>query len=174
MNYLLRQKIFRPPVARDAYVAHTTERTFPGGEWVEVQPEGEAEVAEAPGRDPEGSGFESRTPLSTALTIIGSTKTPEDVAQFVLEHSPSSVILGRLPSGRGAESDIAKLLKQLDVNVHEVEHDPDLFGKTDVNVEQVMSYDLTSPVLLVGSGTRVKQARSFLDRANWRREVIEL
>ncbi len=164
MNYLLRQKIFRPPVARDVYVAHTTERTFPGDEWVEVHPEGEAEVVEAPGCEP--GTLEGSSPSS--LSLIGDTKDLEVATKFVLELAPETVIVGRLPSGRGTESKIAAHLEEAGINVTYVDSAPA------VNVEAVMSYDLTSPVLLVGSGTRVKQAKSWLGRANWNREVHAL
>jgi hypothetical protein len=167
-KYILRTKIFRPLVNREVYTLQTTEQVFPGGEWVEEAPR---ETAPAPIAPVE----EGVAPPSSNLTIIGDTKKHlEDVLEYVYHHTPDRVIVGRLPSGRGAESTVAAYLLAHEVEVVYVDHDPDLYGKSDVNVEQVMSYDLTSPVLLVGNGTRVKTAKSWLARAEWDREVITL
>lgn len=59
-------KLFRPVAERREYARHL-KSAFPSGYWVEDH-EGEAEVAEVPGCEPGGSGFESRTPPH--LTVI--------------------------------------------------------------------------------------------------------
>lgn len=159
-----KQKIFRPVVAREVYTRQAIESAWPSGDWVEETPEVEAEVVEVPGRDPGGTGFESQTPLSNNLTIIGDLKDLTTALLLVGELSPDQVIVGRLPSGRGAESKISKAL----------EGDQEVVHVDSPLVEAVMSHDIASPVLLLGNGTRVKEARSWLGRANWNREVHEL
>lgn len=171
---LLKPKFFHPLVPREEIVAQTLERTFPDGQWVEDAPpvdplEGEAEVVEAPGCEP--GTLEGSSPSS--LSLIGSTKDSAALVNALHEHVPpnGSVILGRLPSGRGAESEAAKVAEEQGFPVIYVDAEK---GFENVNVEAVLSYDLTSPVLLLGNGTRVKQARSWLGRAEWGREVYTL
>lgn len=174
---LKRPRTARPLISREDYTLRQLKQVFPEGEWVDEQVrEKEAEVAEAPGCDPGGRGFESLPSPSNDLTVIGDMKDLEPVYDAVGRLRPDRVILGRLPSARGAEANISKMLAACgwQGEVVHVDHDPDVFGKADCNVEQVLSYDLTSPVLLVGNGTRVKQARSWLKRAEWGREVIEV
>jgi hypothetical protein len=103
-----------------------------------------------------------------SLTIIGGTKYDEDELNEYLDglHEETGLIVG---DGRGAE------VKAVDIwgSARIVQVDPDVYGKNarKVNVEQVLSYDPSSPLLLVGSGERVKQAEAWLKRANWPREV---
>lgn len=171
---ILLLRLFRP-VDREAYTQRSLERAFPSGEWVEDLPPRPTSTERQPhttGRDP---GVESG-PAGNNLTVIGSAKDLEPVYDEIGRRRPDKVILGRLKSGRGAESEIAKMLEGCGFSgeVVEVETDPDLYGKADVNVDLVMSYDLTSPVLLVGNNARVKKARSWLGRAEWGREIVEL
>ena len=104
------------------------------------------------------------------VTVIGGQKYDPDAfcdatARFLLR----PFVVG---CGRGIESDLAKS----DGDTVVVQVDPDLFGKNarKVNVEQVLCFAPDSPLLLVGDGTRVKQARAWLDRTKSKREVIEL
>lgn len=184
-----RAKFFRPLQSREAYTQRNLERAFPTGEWAEESPQATESAGSPTGsssgrpeRQPhttgDSPGVESR-PADTpsTLTIVGNGKDLEPVYDEIGRRRPDRVILGRTSSGRGAESEIAKMLEACgwQGEVVEVETDPDVFGKASgVNVEQVMSYDLTSPVLLVGTGSRVKQARSWLGRARWGREVVTL
>lgn len=105
------------------------------------------------------------------LTVIGGTKYDEDaLASHIRNLPPSTTVITGV--GRGAEAFTA----QLETNCFVVEKRDDLYGKkaTTMNVEQVLSLDPTSPLLLVGTGERVKKAKEWLKRANWGREVIEL
>jgi RNase H-fold protein (predicted Holliday junction resolvase) len=163
-NYILRSKIFRPIVPDEVYALQTTEQAFPGGEWVE-EPPVVIETTVAPASEAFVSGVKALAAPSSNITICGDTKDLEPLLELLEGEAPDTVVVGRLPSGRGAESKAAKALEEHGVEVHYV--DSPL-------VEAVMSYDLTSPVILLGSGGRVKEARSWLARANWGRKVIQL
>ena len=145
---------------------------FPGGEWVDEPHEKEAEVVEVAGRDPVGRGFESLPSLS--LTVIGGAN--DALRVLLTERAPARVILGTTFNGRGGEAAAAKLAEELGIEVETIRPDADLFGAkaADVNVEQVLGADFASPLVLVGKGVRVKQARGWLARARWPREVVEL
>jgi hypothetical protein len=103
-----------------------------------------------------------------SISIIGGTKYDEDALANHIEGLPQGtwIVVG---DGRGAEKRATELAQ---LNVH-LPPRPDVYGKSarKVNVEQVLSWDPTSPVLLVGNGERVKQAEAWLKRANWGREV---
>lgn len=183
-SYILKTKIFRPVLSREGYALQSIESAFPSGDWVEVEALQESPVAPgrqvAPGSREAQAGedgvLEGSIPKPPILTVIGDTNELEDVGAFVESAQYESVIVGRLPSGRGAESKIAAHLEQLDIDVVYIDADKEQFGKdaNDVNVEQVLTHDITSPVLLLGNGARVKQAKSWLERAKWPREVHTL
>lgn len=191
---ILRNKIFRPLQPPEAYTRQAISSAFPGGEWVE-EPDGAGRAGLPQGATPglpparEGAAEESagemispgdkpdsRVPPCPSITIIGDTKDLDALMELLEEHAPDEVILGRLPSGRGAESKIAAHLRELGTTVIEVETTEDVFGAkaSDVNVEAVLTHDIHSPLLILGNGTRAKAARSWLGRANWPREVITL
>lgn len=165
------KKHFRPVVPREEYICRSIESAWPTGEWVEE------DRSVGPGQTGSGLSAEgvpcpgdedAHTP---SLTIIGGTKYDEDALKEHLRNLPphTTVITG---VGRGAEAFTA----QVETNCFVVEKREDLYGKkaTSLNVEQVLSLDPTSPLLLVGTGERVKQAKSWLARAKWGREVIEI
>ena len=116
------------PLSREAYTQRSIERTWPSGEWVELEGPSDGEA------EPDvGSQLGSRP---SSITVIGGTKYDEDALAYWLSQNDVDIITG---VGRGAESSLE--------NVTRIEPG-DLPRK--VNVEQVLSYDLTSPVLLVG------------------------
>jgi hypothetical protein len=169
-------KIPKPvhPVSRENYVLTQIEKTFPGGEWVDGTPqEEEAEVAEVPGCEPGGRGFESLTPLS--VTVIGGTKYDADALEAQLAELPHgwSVISG---GNRGAEKAALEIAERLGLTPVRVDVDRELFGAkaTDVHVEQVLGTELHSKLIIAGNGVRPKQAKSWLNRAKWPREVVTL
>lgn len=166
------------PKTREEYTLEQLAKHFPDGEWVTPQ-EGEAEVVDALGRDPSGTGFESPTPLSVA--VIGGTKYDAASLLGYMRELPkgTTVYVG---AGRGVESDLVKNSHELPLQFVLVDVDEERFGKhaRKVNVPEVLIQDLASPIILVGSGERVKQAQSWLkmvegqrDEAN-RRKVVEL
>jgi hypothetical protein len=158
---------FKPVVPREQYTLTAVRRAFPSGEW--VQDRGEI-VPPSLGLAGESSEITEPPSAQAVLTIIGGTKYDEDaLAVFAREHKTTCFIVG---GGRGAESVLAK--EAWDVEV--IAPDPDRYGKSarKVNVEQVLCVDLDSPLLLVGSGERVKQAKDWLKRTRSKREVIEL
>ena len=165
---LKRPRTVRPSVSREEYLLRNMMRAFPGGEWVDSTPEEEAEVAEAPGCEPGGRGFESLTPLSVAL--IGGQKYDAESVQAYLASLPAGTTV-YVGAGRGVESDLRKA-EDCPVQVQVVDLEPDRYGKKarDVNVAQVLIQDITSPVVLVGAGERVKQARSWLKTVNDHRD----
>ena len=173
-----RKRPVRPVVSRENYALQQIEQAFPGGEWVDGAQEEEAEVVEVPGCDPGGSGFESHTPLSVAL--IGGPKYNERSVQEYLAALPTDTTV-YVGAGRGVEADLAKA-EGLSVQVEVVDLEPDRFGKLarKLNVPQVLCVDISSPVVLVGAGERVKHARSWLKTVDGlrnpenRREVVEL
>lgn len=167
-------KLFRPVAERREYARHL-KSAFPSGYWVEDH-EGEAEVAEVPGCEPGGSGFESRTPPH--LTVIGSSSTTpvqRDMLESKLRDlsSDTVVVTG---GARGAEHAAVLLARQLGLEVREIRPDKSMFGSSagKVNVEQILCDAIRSPVVLVGDGQRVKEARSWLNRASWGRDVLAL
>lgn len=178
---LKKTKLVRPTVSREDYLLRNIERAFPGGEWVDEpqEREGEAEVAEVPGCEPGGRGFESLTPPHS-VAIIGGTKYDAKSVQDYLAGLPegTTVYVG---AGRGVESDLRNA-DDCPLPVQVVDLDPDRYGRKarDVNVPEVLIQDISSPVVLVGAGTRVTQARSWLRMVNDhrdaknRREVVEL
>jgi hypothetical protein len=119
----------------------------------------------------EGVPDGSRDSASSSLTIIGGTKYDEDGLEHHLLHSDATHLI--VGAGRGAEAYAIQWWADLNGDVSYVSLEPDVYGKSarKVNVEQVLSYDPSSPLLLVGSGERVKQAEAWLKRANWPREV---
>ncbi len=151
----LRKNILKQPtVSRSEYTVRNIERAFPSGEWVE-EPAG--------GPSPAREGLDS----PPALTVIGGTKYDEAAlglffGHFFASYDPQvEIITG---AGKGVEASIEATTR--------IPNDPHLGRK--VNVEQVLCVDLDSPVLIVGSGERVKQAKSWLARTMSKREVIEL
>ena len=154
------------------------ETAFPSGEWGEELteedgPQGTAgrgeTVEDSEYCAPLGKSIEPQSSsVSPSLTIIGGTKYDEDELFLFLSSCDEHYVVG---AGRGAESEIAKTYMEGEFTVVPLE--PDVYGKNarKVNVEQVLSWDPTSPLLLVGSGERVKQAEAWLKRANWPREV---
>jgi hypothetical protein len=170
------------------------ETTFPSGEWVvevvadppprrDGQPSPEREsvagVEDSPSRSSargrpnageQGEGVEDVIAPGPSLTIIGGTKYDEDALDENLSWYDGSCEWLIVGDGRGAEKHaIASWMRRV-IHVHP-RHD--VYGKSarKVNVEAVLSYDPSSPLLLVGSGERVKQAEAWLKRANWPREV---
>ena len=176
------KKHFRPVVPREEYICRSIESAWPSGEWVEDSPDGEDEggagTESVKGGQPEVRAARESPPTdpmapgrSPSLTIIGGTKYDEDaLASHIRSLPPSTTVITGV--GRGAEAFTA----QLETNCFVVEKRDDLYGKkaTTMNVEQVLSLDPTSPLLLVGTGERVKKAKEWLKRANWGREVHEL
>lgn len=164
----------RQVLSREEYTLRQLERAFSSGEWLD-NPASSAETSLPTSRDSEvaqGNGGEEAVPGDSrdkrrpSLTIIGGTKYDEDALAYFLSQNPDTEIV--TGAGRGVESSLE--------GVTRIELSPDLFGKSarKVNVEAVLSHDPTSPLLLVGDGERVKQARAWLKRANWPREVVEL
>lgn len=155
-----------PPLPRDVYICKAVETVWPSGEWVGGVTERELSPVGAEGSLPSrlaGSG-------SRSVTLIGGTKYDQaDIYDCVRDSQAEELIVG---DGMGAEKWIAKAFDGVTV----IAPDKDRYGKLarKVNVEQVLSYAPTSPVILVGEGERVKTARSWLARANWGREVVEL
>jgi len=158
----------KPLRTKERYILDSLLSVFQGGHWVDDVPV--QEILEEPEN---GSQDVTEAYLTSSyLTVIGGQKYDK---QAVAEHlayflEPEVIIVG---GGRGVESD---LLANEHMETIHVQVDPDRFGKNarKVNVEQVLSFAPTSPLLLVGNGERVKQARAWLKRANWGREVIEL
>lgn len=158
------------PVSRENYTLHQIKQVFPGGAWVD-----EPEVSELEGE----SKLEAHgNPPSIA--IIGGTKYDSSALMEYLGGLPqgTTVYVG---AGRGVESDLAKA-DGLTVQVEVVDVNPGRFGRLarKVNVPDVLVQDISSPVVLVGAGERVKQAQSWLkmfdgqrDETN-RREVVLL
>ena len=109
-----------------------------------------------------------------SLTIIGGTKYDEDALLAFVRNIPdeTSIYVG---DGRGAEAWVCHTAPDW-ISVTKIAVDHDVYGKNarKVNVEAVLCHDPTSPLLLVGSGERVKQAEAWLKRANWGREVIRI
>ena len=164
-----------PTVSREEYTMRALEKAFPTGEWVQ-------EVREAPAvsrANGEGTMGDGRHDSPASLTIIGGTKYDEDNLEGFLSNLPeeTQVIVG---AGRGSETWAAEWWREVQFEPHnsvtKIAPDPDRYGKSarKVNVEQVLSHDLSSPVLLVGTGERVKQAKEWLKRTLSKREVIEL
>ena len=151
------------------------ERAFPTGEWV-------SESALPQGRADSREGVpvlaNAGTLAAPSLTIIGGTKYDEDELEKRLH---DLVCVANIPllvagDGRGAERFALQMGVLWGIRTNPIPVDPDRYGKLarKVNVEQVLSHDLTSPVLLVGGGERVKQAKAWLERMKLPREVIEL
>lgn len=173
-------RLFRPIIPRDEYITTSIERAWPEGEWVNDQGQnGEAHdlAPESPsGLKKVAEDSESPHPI---LTIIGGTKYDEGRLESFLSNMDERLTLVA-GDGRGAEPWCLKWWAVVQFEpwgqTHKISSDPDRFGKSarKVNVEQVLSYSPQSPVLLVGEGERVKQARAWLKRAKWGREVIEI
>ena len=149
----------------------TLSSVFRGGHWVD-EDLGRSLVGQKPNAGQGPENYEQTLYLTGSyLTVIGGQKYDEplfDNYLKALDEEISFVVGG----GRGAETWVTKN----DHNVLKIDPDPDRYGKNarKVNVEQVLSFAPTSPLLLVGEGERVKQAKAWLKRANWGREVIEL
>jgi len=155
-------------LSREEYTLRSIERAFPSGEWVEKSSL-DPERGSAPMED---RGPEGLPPLS--ITIIGGTKYDEDALESYLLHSDATHLI--VGAGQGAEADAYTWWDDLNGDITKIVPNPDVYGKNarKVNVEAVLSHDPTSPLLLVGSGERVKQAEAWLKRANWGREVIRI
>lgn len=170
---LKRPKTVRPAVSREEYLLRNMMRAFPGGEWVDSEPEDEAPSEAHDLENSAEAGCDS-PPLPPSVALIGGPKYDEQSVQAYLETLPPDTIV-YVGAGRGVEADLCRA-EDLPVSVQVLQLEPERFGKKarDVNVEQVLIQDLSSPVVLVGAGTRVKQAREWLGRAEWGREVVEL
>ena len=162
----------KPLRTKERYILDSLLSVFQGGHWVDDVPV--QEILEEPEN---GSGDLTGAYLTSSyLTVIGGQKYDRDEFRLAvaraaqLIHLPVKLVVGE---GRGIESSVAKEDPQGTVVIT---CDPDRFGKNarKVNVEQVLSFAPSSPLLLVGNGERVKAARAWLKRANWGREVIEL
>ena len=155
-KYIEARALRRQPVSREEYTLSSLERTFPTGHWVQ-----QAADSTAP------ENYEQ--PLY--VTVIGGQKYDKKLVhrRMPISDYNTKIVVG---AGRGVESDLPKEYQDVVV----VPVDQDRYGKNarKVNVEQVLSFAPTSPLLLVGNGERVKAARAWLKRANWGREVIEL
>jgi hypothetical protein len=159
---------FRPTVSKEQYTLNAVQRAWPSGEWVTSVELVASEKGESPAMQHEG-GVNGGDEAPSSLTIIGGTKYDEDLlSQHVFGDSADTLIVG---VGRGAE---AFVLEKMGAEC--IPLDPDRYGKSarKVNVEQVLCADPDSPLLLVGSGERVKQAKDWLRRTRSKREVIEL
>lgn len=163
----------RPPISREAYTLQSIEQVFPGGEWVDEPQEGEAEVVEAP-RCERGT-LEGSSPSSLSLTVIGGTKFDEGALEAVIAALPDgyTVISG---GNRGAEKFALEAAERHGLTALRIEVNKGLFGAkaNDVHVEQVLVTELESKLVIAGEGVRSKQARSWVTRASWPREVIEI
>lgn len=140
------------------------ERTFPDGQWVETD-------EHAPDQSLPGSPASTTVAERPALTVIGGTKFDEEnldayLAELTFYKPDVLLVTG---SGRGVEKHVAEIAEEHGIDIDIIETD-----SKKIEVEAVMAARVDSPVLLVGDGTRVKQARSWLARANWGREVTEL
>jgi hypothetical protein len=180
-----------PILSREVYVQRQVERAWPSGEWMDNELDrlgtpgqgaalpGEGIQADDGHLDRSAGSIPAPSPpsitsaerVTQSVTIIGGTKYDEDAFRQYLDNLPevTGLIVGE---GRGGESKAVEIWG----SARFVPLDKDRYGKLarKVNVEQVLSYDVSSPVVLVGNGERVKQARDWLKRANWDREVIEL
>lgn len=158
-------------LSREEYTLRSIERAFPSGEWVEVGVGGgdkrglttahESSGSEAPSLSGPAGGSRPQNPPS--ITIIGGTKYDEDaLAYWLYQNDGYEIVTG---AGRGVEAALEGVIR--------IDLETDVYGKNarKVNVEAVLCHDPTSPLLLVGSGERVKQAEAWLKRANWGREV---
>lgn len=167
-------KPIHPPASREDYTLKQIAKVFPGGDWVDAPP------SAAPEPEPQPKGvLDTPDPGSTKsgnVTVIGDTKDTAVLLAHVEKIAPTEIILGRLPSGRGAESSLAKAFRAAGFAVREVNADVERFGPkaTEVHVEQVLSTDIDSPLIIVGGGVRSKQAASWVNRAKWPREVTRL
>lgn len=169
---MFKPKIVRPQVDRETYTLQTIEQVFPGGEWVDNPQEGEAEVVEAPGCEP--GTLEGSSPSSLSLTVIGGAN--DALRKLLIERAPERVICGTTLTGRGGEREAAKMAEKLGIEVEMIGPDVELFGAkaAEVNVLHVMVQDFDSPLVIVGNGTRAKQAKAKMASARFTREVIEL
>jgi hypothetical protein len=153
----------RPVVSREEYVLGTMKRAFPSGHWVEEQMDG--------GRMEEVEPPPDRPVSPPTLTIIGGTKYDEEALSVYLDELPPDTVL-RVGAGRGVEMDVIDGRFTVIVSVPHQHLDKPAARK--VNVEQVLGADISSPLLLVGTGERVKQAEAWLKRAKWDREVTRI
>lgn len=177
----MRRPTKRPIRTKERYILDSLVSVFKGGHWVEEPVE---TILSASGADPSPNGGEGvsapengscdRTdpnPMGTAyITVIGGLKYDGEALRTALELLPAGqVVIG---AGRGAESNF-EFLRQTAIRIPA---DPDRYGKNarKANVEEVLTFAPDSPLLLVGEGERVKQARAWLKRTNWPREVIEI
>lgn len=147
----------RAPRSRERYTLDSLASVFKGGAWVDDRPISEI--------DPE-----EKVTSSAYITVVGGTKYEKTTISRYIAQAEATVVVG---AGRGVESDIAK---DPGSDVIVLQPDVERYGKNarKVNVEQVLSFAPDSPLLLVGTGERVKQAHQWLNRARWPREVIEL
>jgi hypothetical protein len=152
----------RPKVSREVYTLQSISRAWPDGAWVEELAELEDDAPSPAVLEPAGE-----VPVPSITIIGGDTFDLEAVmAAIPLDHR---IIVG---AGRGLESTLAKLGGD---EVFVVQPDPDRFKKPmDVNVEQTLTEDISSTLVIVGNGTRAKQAKSWVKRAEWPREVVLL
>jgi hypothetical protein len=148
----------KPARSSEQYILDSLPRVFKGGEWVSAP---EKNGSPVPAEDSTSSRY---------ITVIGGQKYDErGLAEYLAYFmDPEVIVVG---AGRGVESDLGKKDFATVIPV-----DQDRYGKSarKVNVEEVLCYQIDSPLLLVGDGERVKQARAWLKRTNSRREVVEL
>jgi hypothetical protein len=171
----------RPIRTKERYILDSLVSIFKGGHWVEDSVE--SLVSPSQGETPKNggggvpgleNGYGDRTETAgNYLTVVGSQKYEqggfEDELVCAIDEL-KTVVVG---DGRGAESHVVKTFFD---GVVQIPVDPDRYGKSarKVNVEEVLCYAIDSPLLLVGNGERVKQARAWLERTKSRREVTEL
>lgn len=160
----------RPPVSREVYTLTSMEKVFPGGEWVdESELEGPSDREAEPD---EGSRLGSRP---SSITVIGGTKFDADSLERALRDLPAgySVISG---GNRGAEKFALETAEKMGLTPVRVIPDQDLFGAkaNDVHVEHVLITDIDSTLIIAGDGVRSKQAKAWVNRARWPREVVVL
>jgi hypothetical protein len=155
----------RPKVSREAYTLQSISRAWPDGTWVE-------ELAPEVEGGPSQPDLQSVSSAPPSITIIGGETYDTAALNLFLfdEVAPDALVI--VGAGRGVEADVYE--NSDDEVVLRIEADADLFGKKamSVNVEQTISYDLTSTLVIVGNGTRAKQAKSWVKRAKWPREVV--
>lgn len=161
---------FKPKITKERYILDSLERLLPG-KWVDDRA--------GRGKDPVGAHNPEQPGAvpgpATYITVIGGTKYDQEALsrRVLFSDVRATFVIG---DGRGTEEQVYNLCESLCRDCEWVPVNHDMYGKAarKVNVDDVLNYAPDSPLLLVGTGERVKQARSWLKRTQSKREVVEI
>lgn len=148
---------------------------FPGSEWLESCPSpASTALVDRSDDQPPSSPLPSGSARGNTVAVVGGSEYDEAELEKFARKLPkrTTVVTG---NGQGAEKALRDVLSDRGVRV-DVPTPLSISNALERQIELVLSMtqDSRAPVVLIGRGGRVKYARSWLKRCDWKREVREI